>query len=86
MSEQKHLILFLGDGSNNLHLMAESFARSMNKDGVGLPSKKLATIFERYWSLCFHLCELIDSWISFPREPSILKHARFTPPVVWMRT
>jgi hypothetical protein len=28
--------------------MAESFARSMNKDGVGLPSKKLATTFERY--------------------------------------
>jgi len=48
MSEQKHLILFLGDGSNKLHLMAESFARSMNKDGVSLPSKKLATTFERY--------------------------------------
>lgn len=41
MSEQKHLILFLGDGSNNLHLMAESFARSMNKDGIGLISASM---------------------------------------------
>ena len=41
MSKQKHLILFLGDGGNNLHLMAESFARSISKDDIGLISASM---------------------------------------------
>jgi PAS domain S-box-containing protein len=34
MSDQKRLILFLGDGNNNLHLMAKSFAHKMNTDPI----------------------------------------------------
>ena len=34
MPDQKHLILFLGDGSNNLHLMAEGFARELDANSI----------------------------------------------------
>jgi len=34
MPNRKHLILFLGDGGNNLHLMADGFARELGKNGV----------------------------------------------------
>jgi len=50
--ERKHLILFLGDGDNNLQLMAEGHARSMNKEGIDFVSAtmtppKLSTITDR---------------------------------------
>jgi len=50
--ERKHLILFLGDGDNNLQLMAEGHARSMNKESIDFVSAtmtppKLSTITDR---------------------------------------
>ncbi|MFO7557746.1 MAG: sigma 54-interacting transcriptional regulator [Desulfobacterales bacterium] len=41
MSGQKRLILFLGDGENNLHLMAESFARKMCSDPIDFISASM---------------------------------------------
>jgi len=41
MSGQKRLILFLGDGENNLHLMAESFARKMCSDPINFISASM---------------------------------------------
>jgi len=37
----KRLILFLGDGTNNLHVMAENIAREMNQSGVGFISASM---------------------------------------------
>jgi len=34
MPGQKHLILFLGEGDNNLHLMTEGFARELGEDSI----------------------------------------------------
>ncbi len=40
--DRNHLILFISNGRNNLHLMAESFARNMAKDGIGFISAALS--------------------------------------------
>jgi PAS domain S-box-containing protein len=40
--QPKHLILFLADGGNNLQLMAEAYARSMNNDDIDLISATMA--------------------------------------------
>ena len=41
--EARHLILFLADGANNLQLMAEGYARSMNSEGIDLISATMAS-------------------------------------------
>jgi PAS domain S-box-containing protein len=41
MADHKHLVLFLSDGGNNLELMAESFARKMNKADIDFTSASM---------------------------------------------
>jgi sigma-54 dependent transcriptional regulator, acetoin dehydrogenase operon transcriptional activator AcoR len=41
MDKPKHLILFLSESGNNLHLMAECFARNMNRENIGLISASM---------------------------------------------
>lgn len=41
MAKPKHFILFLSESGNNLHLMAESFARSMKSEDIGLISASM---------------------------------------------
>ena len=41
MNKPKHFILFLSESGNNLHLMAECFARSRNRKNIGLISASM---------------------------------------------